>query len=284
MHEMNGLMKVGSLLAETEKDTNMCLLTVLPSSLQMDATDSDAYLEKLKEQRHAILHRFIHYAVDRNVPMYTKMISDASITDGIIHEIENDNNVKLVLMKWPWDRNGSDGYKKSLKRLLEEGKVNLGVLHDRGIKSFHNILVPVGAGLNSRLAVHLANDISRQEGSHVNYVRVIPKATEDEETEEDVVSYLQEIVMTQLGQIPPNSTLQTLYAKSVQDAVIMECETNNYELGIIGSAYDVSDETLFGQVCDDVVQKAHCSVMVVRRFETPTASWLHHQAKRLWGD
>ncbi len=281
-HEMDGLMKVGSLLAEAEKDTNMCLLTVLPSSLQGDATDSDAYLEKLKEQRHDILNRFIHYAVDRNVPMYTKMISDATMTDGILHEIDNDNNVKLVLMKWPGS--GSNGYRKSLKRLVEESKVNLGVLHDRGIKGFQNILVPVGTGINSRLAVHLANDISRQEGSHVNYVRVIPKATEDEETEEDVVSYLQEIVMTQLGQIPPNSTLQTIYAKTVQEAVIKECEDNNYELLIIGSAYDISEETLFGKVCEDVVQNAPCSVMVVRRFETPTASWLHHQAKRLWGD
>lgn len=281
---MDGLMKVGALLAETEKDTNMCLLTVLSSSLQGDATDSDAYLEKLKEQRHAVLHRFIHYAVDRNVPMYTKMISDVTMTDGIIHEVENDNNVKLVLMKWPGNGSGGDGYKKTLKRLIEEGKVSLGVLHDRGIKSFHNILVPVGAGLNSRLAVHLANDISRQEGSHVNYMRVIVRETEDQETEEDVVSYLQEIVMTQLGQIPPNSTLQTLYAHTVQEAVIKECYTNNYELVIIGSAYDVNDETLFGHVCDEVVEKAPCSVMVVRRFETPTASWLHHQVKRFWGD
>ncbi len=122
-----------------------------------------------------------------------------------------------------------------------------------------------------------------QEGSHVNYVYVIPGEM-DEEVEEDKISYIQEIVMTQLGQIPANSTLQILTAKSVPDAVIKECETNDYGLIIIGSAYDITDETLFGAVCDTIVEKVPHSVMVVRRHESATAAWLHHQVKRLQVD
>lgn len=137
--------------------------------------------------------------------------------------------------------------------------------------------------MNSRLAVHLANDISMQEGSHVNYVYVIPTET-DEEGEEDQLAYLQEIVMTQLGHIPANATLEALYARSVQDAVLEECAMNDYGLVIIGSAYEVTDESLFGPVCDTVVEKAPHSVMVVRRSESATASWLHHQARRLLRD
>jgi amino acid transporter/nucleotide-binding universal stress UspA family protein len=280
---MDGLMRVGALLAEAEKDTNMCLLTVLPGSVQADSDDSDQYLEKIRAQRHAILEKFIHYAVDRNVPMYTKMITDVTLVDGVINEIKNDDNVKLVLMKWPGKTRVGIAYRKALKRLAEEAKVNLAVLNDRGIKNFHNILVPVGTGLNSRLAIHLANDISMQEGSHVNYVRVIPAET-DEEGQEDLISFLQEIVMTQLGQIPANSTLQILYDKSVQDAVIKECAANDYELVIIGSAYDITEETLFGSVCDTVVENVPYSVLVVRRHESATAYWLHHQAIRLRRD
>ncbi len=212
-HKMDGLMKVGSLLAEAEKDTNMCLLTVFHGSIQVDAENSNEYLEKIREQRHAILKHFIHYAVDRNVPMYTKMISDITMADGIINEIKNDDNVKLVLMKWPGHARDEDGaYRETLKSLVQEAKVNLAVLSDRGIKNFDNILVPVGGGLNSRLAIHLANDISMQEGSHVNYVRVIPVETDDE-SEEDILSNLQEIVMTQLGEVPANSSLQVRYAR-----------------------------------------------------------------------
>jgi len=280
---MDGLMKVGSLLAEAEKDLNMCLLTVLPGSINVDFEDSDEYLAKIRAQRQAVLETFIHYAVDRNVPMYTKMITDVTMADGVINEIKNDDNVKLVLMIWPGQARGGDAYRKALKRLAEEAKANLAVLNDRGIMNFHNILVPVGGGLNSRLAIHLANDISMQEGSHVHYVYVTPVET-DEEGEEDKIAYLQEIVMTQLGQIPADATLEALYAQSVQDAVLKECDTNDYGLIIIGSAYDVTDESLFGPVCDTVVEKAPYSVMVVRRYESATASWLRHQAKRLQRD
>ncbi len=113
-------MNVGSLLAETEKDLNMCLLTVLPSTINVDTTDANKYLKKIKEQRHDILHRFIHYAVDRNVPMYTKMIADVSMADGVINEIKNDDNVKLVLMKWP-DSTRSRGYLSKSSQTISRG-------------------------------------------------------------------------------------------------------------------------------------------------------------------
>jgi amino acid transporter/nucleotide-binding universal stress UspA family protein len=276
---MEGLMKVGALLAEAEKDLNMCLLTVLPASVNLDSKGSETYIEKIKSQRHTTLEKFIHYAVDRNVPMYTKMITDATMVDGIIHEIRNDNNVKLLMMNWPVKGHAGNAYRKSLKRLAEEAKVNLAILHDRGIKGFQNILVPVGTGLNSRLAIHLANDIAMQEGTHVDYIRVFPPAA-SAEGEEDKLSFLQEIVLTQLGRIPFNSTLRIINADTIQEAVIEECARNDYDLVIIGSAYEVTEDTLFGKVCDEIVEQVPGSVLVVRRHESATASWLHHQVFR----
>ena len=279
----DGLMKVGSLLAEAEKDLNMCLLTVLPSTAQVDQQTSGDFLEKIKAQRHHILDKFIHYAVDRNVPMYTKMVADITMADGVINEIKNDSNVKLVLMKWPGHTSSGETYRKALKRVVDEAKVSIGVLNDKGIKNFHNIMVPVGGGLNSRLAIHLANDIAMQEGSHVDYIRVMSEEI-DEESNEDMISHLQEIVMTELGQIPADATLQISYAKTVPDAVINECHANDYDLVIIGSADNPTDNTLFGPVCDTVVNDSPYSVLVVRRHESNTASWLRHQAKRLQRD
>ena len=133
--------------------------------------------------------------------MYTKMVADVTMADGVINEIKNDANVKLVLMKWPGQASSGEVYRKALKRVVEEAKVSVGVLNDKGIKNFRNIMVPVGGGLNSRLAIHLANDIAMQEGSHVDYIRVMPQEV-DEETNEDMISHLQEIVMTELGEIP----------------------------------------------------------------------------------
>jgi len=280
---VDGLMKVGSLLAEAEKDMNMCLLTVLPSTAQVDQQASGDFVEKIKAQRHHILDKFIHYAVDRNVPMYTKMVADVTMADGVINEIKNDPNVKLVLMKWPGQASSGEVYRNALARLVQDAKVNLGVLSDKGIKKFGNIMVPVGGGLNSRLAIHLANDIAMQEESHVDYIRVMPEEI-DEESNEDMISHLQEIVMTELGQVPSDATLQISYAKSIQEAVINECSSNEYDLVIIGSADNPTDGTLFGPVCETVVKESPLSVLVVRRHESATASWLRHQAKRLQRD
>ena len=280
---VDGLMKVGSLLAEAEKDLNMCLLTVLPSTAQVDQQASGDFVERIKAQRHAILDKFIHYAVDRNVPMYTKMVADVTMADGVINEIKNDPNVKLVLMKWPGQASSGEVYRKALDAPGSGREGNLGVLSDKGIKKFSNIMVPVGGGLNSRLAIHLANDIAMQEDSQVDYIRVMPQEI-DEETNEDMISHLQEIVMTELGEIPANATLQMSFAKTVQDAVINECHANEYDLVIIGSADNPTDGTLFGPVCETVVKDSPYSVLVVRRHESATASWLRHQAKRLQKD
>jgi len=271
------------LLAEAEQDMNMCLLTVLPSALNIDEKNSDDYLDKVKFQRHAILEKFIHYAVNRNVPMYTKMISDVTMANGIMNEIKNDDNVKLLLMKWPDQKKNAESYHNTLLKIIKDSKANLGVLKDRGIKSVHNILVPVGGGLNSRMAIHLANDIAIQEGSYVTYVRVIPRQS-DKETDEDLISHLQEIVMTQLGNIPPNATLRISHDPSVQHAVLEECEVNEYELIIIGSADNPTDGTLFGRVCEDIVTNVPYSVLVVYRHESATSSWLRQQAKHLQRD
>jgi APA family basic amino acid/polyamine antiporter len=282
-NETEGLLMVGSLLAEAEKDLNMCLLNVLPNQSTLEIIETPRQLDILHTHRQDILERFIHYAVERNVPMYTKMISAASMVDGVMEEIRNDDNVKLVLLNWPENPTNADQYRAEMNELINESQVSVAFLRDRGIPSFRDILVPVGGGLNSRMAIHLANDIAMQEGSHVNYLRVVPPEPEAE-SDEDLISYLQEIILTQLGQIPGNATLQIASAPDVSEAILNECRINDYGLVIIGSA-DIGDqECLFGQICNTVVEKCPYSVLVVHRHEGATASWLRHQTKRFLQD
>lgn len=281
--ETDGLMKVSSLLAEAEKDLNMCLLTVLPANAQLDPLKPGAYIEQIREQRHQVLDKFIHYAVDRNVPMYTKMVADDSLAGGVVNEIRNDDNVKMVLFTCPGLEQDKIGAWNTIKRIEAEGKVNVGVLCDRGIKSFKQILVPVGGGLNSRLAIHLSHDIAMQEGSHITFIRVMPGEV-DENSNEDMISHLQEIILTQLGQIPSNSSLRVLYSESVAGAILDECHMNEYDLLIMGAAESSSNHSFFGKVCDEVSEQSPFSVLLVRRHENTATSWLRHQSKRLQRD
>jgi len=285
---MDGVMQIGSLLAEYEKDLILCLLNILPTpSTQPEPADPAADMAALHAQNHAVLDRFSSYAVERNVPMYTKLIAGASAAEGVVTEISNHDNVKLVLMKWPHRARGGGSYLKTLVQVAAEAPANLAVLHDRGVQRIRNILVPVGGGANCRLAIQLANNLAEQERARVLYLRVITSQTGQEnavESQDDYLANLQEVVMTQLGQVPANASLRIQRANSVQEAVLKECEATENELVIIGSEFDINSECLFGQVCEDVVEKAPCSVLVVRHHASATATWLHHQVRKLQRD
>jgi APA family basic amino acid/polyamine antiporter len=277
---LESLMKIGTVLAEAEKDVYMCLLSVLPRNAQVDDQVNGQYIETLNKQRQLILEKFIHYAVERNIPLYSKMISDESMADGIINEIKNDSNVKLLLLKWPKDEGAKLTFITSLEKIIADGNVNFGVLYDREIKGFKNIMVPVGGGYHSRLAIHLANDIATQENGSVDYFRILP-VKEDEEGSQDQIAYLQEIVMTELDQIPNNASLQVIHSDSVADAVIHESQGNEYDLIIMGSSEEEEkDGSIFGKLCDQITEKAGCSVLVIRQHESQAASWLRRQMKR----
>lgn len=277
---LDSVMKIGTVLAEAEKDLNMCLLSVVPKSAQVDREADGKFFENFREQRRAILDKFIHYAVDRNVPMYTKMIADDSLADGIINEIKNDNNVALLLLKWPKESTARRTYMNTIKQVADAHIVNFGILYDRGIKEFKNIMVPVSSGYHSKLAVRLANKIATQEGGTVEYLRIIPRGG-DEEANEDQIAYLQEVVMTELNQIPGNASLEVVESDDVVQAIIEESQADPYDLILIGSSEESQTPgSVFGYKADTVAEKAACSVLVIHHHESPTASWLRRQLKR----
>ncbi len=141
-------------------------------------------------------------------------------------------------------------------------------------------MVPVGGGMHSQMAIHLANDIATRERSHVDYFRVLPASISEEEGE-DEMAFLQEIVMTELGEVPANAAIRMIYSDSISEAVLKEAHANPYDLIIIGSSEENGeDNTLFGAVSDDVAEKAPCSVLVVKRHMSQAASWLRKQVRR----
>jgi nucleotide-binding universal stress UspA family protein len=278
---LDGVMKLGTVLAEAEQDLNMCLLSVIPKNAQVDEEMNGKFIEKIRQRRKFILEKFIHYAVERNVPLYTKMVADESLAKGIINEIKNDNNVKLLLLKWPDDTFARDIYVKAIKEVVDEHIVNIGVLYDRGIKSFENIMVPVSGGYHSRLAVRLANKIATQENGNVEYLRIIPEDA-DEEAVEDQMANLQEIVMTELNQIPNNASIEVVKSNDVAQMLIDESRSGDYDLIIIGSSEEtLTPGSIFGYKVDSVTEKATCSVLVIHHLESPAASWLRRQIKQI---
>ena len=276
---LDSVIKIGTIVAEAEEDLNMCLLSVIPKSAQVDQEADGQFIERLRELRKSILEKFIHYAIERNVPLYTKMIADNSLANGIINEIKNDNNVKLLLLKWPEETFARSIYIETIQEIVDAHIVNFGVLYDRGINAFNNIMVPVSGGYHSRLAVRLAHEIANHEGGIVEYVRIIPKGW-DEQEKEDEIAYLQEVVMTELKEIPFNASLEVVESDDVAQMIVNESFSNTYDLIIIGSSEETKTPgSIFGYKVDLVAQKAACSVLIIHQHEAPAASWLRQQLK-----
>jgi len=280
-HLSNDLISLGTMLAQAEQDINLCLTSVVTDALINQNGNRDEYLQKVDTQRQQVLRKFIHYAVDRNVPMYTKMVVGNSIAASLQSEVEVETSTKLILLPWPEKHSASHLSENSIKEICDNVKANIGVLTDRKLDKIHSVLVPVGGGLHCRLAVQLANKIACLENAHLDFVRVLP-TEKDVEMVEDEMAYLQEVVITELKEQPQNAILRLLFSDQVEHALLDELKANHYDLVIIGSSEDGEPNGyLFGKVADYVAENGGCPVLVVRRYQGAAATWLRHQVKSL---
>jgi APA family basic amino acid/polyamine antiporter len=273
--QLDSVVKIATLLAEAKSDMNMCFLRVIAA----EPTDATRQLERLQSSHQYILEKFIHYAVERNVPMYSKTVVGETLSAGIIEEIKTDNNVRLVLFRWPEDETHVAEFRETVTQIIKSGVVNVGVLYDKGIDKLQNILVPVGGGYHSRLAIQIANDLTMQDKDNVDYLRIVGEDV-DEEVYEDQLAFLQEVVMTELGNIPGNAGLKIVRSSEPADAISAEASERDYDLIIIGSFEGVGeDQPLFGSIVERVRREATSSTLVIRQHESQASSWLRRQVK-----
>ncbi len=270
---LENVVRLGTRIANADNEMNLCLLQVV----DREATKDEQAREKLLRSRQYMLEKFIKYAVERNVPMYSKTVSGSSTADGIIDEMRGDNNVRLLLFKWPVDEEGQREFGENLDAIIRSGLTNVGVLFDRGIDRIENILVPVGGGLHSKLAISLAEKLAQADHGTIDFMRVVDVDLDDE-LYEDQMAFLQEVVMTELGNIPGNANLHIIRGEDPASAIVAEAQDRDYDLIIIGSFEGQAKPGLpFGEVVDKVVRGSNTSVLVLRQHERPAASWLRQQ-------
>ncbi|MEA4958483.1 MAG: amino acid permease [Anaerolineaceae bacterium] len=273
--QLDNVVQLAASVAEAKPDTNLCLLQVI----REQETENEQGRQEISRTRQYLLEKFIHYAVKRNVPLYSKTVNADTQADGIIEEIRNENNVRMVMFKWPENKEEQPEFEAMIQRLSKGGVVNFAVLYDRGISQLEDILVPVGGGYHSKMAVRLAENLASVNDGHVDYLRVVPNEIE-EDAYEDQMAFLQEVVMTELGNIPGDVGMHITRGDDAANAIIDEVHQRDYDLVIIGSYEgDRMDEPIFGNLVDRVRRGSSCSVLVVRQHERPAASWLRRQLK-----
>jgi len=166
-----------------------------------------------------------------------------------------------------------------VNEVLMAARANFAVLLDRGLKQVRRILVPVGGGVHSRLAIRLAYEIAAREGAHIAALHCLCEECEFEELE-DRMAFLREIIEDELGSVPSRFTTRLAQAGDVADGILEETARQPYDLVVVGASEEWSVRTqLFGTVDDQITEQIACSVLLVRRYEPAAISWIKRRIK-----
>ena len=153
------------------------------------------------------------------------------------------------------------------------------VLLDRGLIRVRHILVPVGGGPHSRLAIRLAYEIAVQEGAEITALHTFVEAADTEEVEDEMLS-LREVIDDELDCIPMCVATRVVKAETIPAGILAEAARASYDLIVVGASEEWASRTrLFGSVDDWIADQVLCSVLLVRRYEPAAISWVRRQAK-----
>ena len=274
------LVHMAAILAQAIEGTTVCVFQVSPSTGKPFPLPDHSDRQNPPMPVKMLPDRIIHEVHNRNVPMYTKQCQAPSIASGILDEIEAHPNVKLILAGWPGPLDPHAAMENPVKTLLEKAQTNVLVLLDHHRGKIRNVLVPIGGGPHSRLALRLAYEIAEQENAKITALHNYFNHTDSEEVE-DRTNFLREIIIDELGFIPARFTLRVVRAGTVTQGVMEETERESYDLLVMGASEEWGSKTrLFGSVDDWIIEHIeHCSVLLVRHYEPVAIHWLRRKMK-----
>jgi nucleotide-binding universal stress UspA family protein len=214
----------------------------------------------------------------RNVPLYTKIRVASNVSDGILDEVKS-NNIKLILAGWPGPIDPIHLGENPVKVILQKAHTNIAVLLDRDMREIRHILVPVGGGSHSRLALRLAYEIAANQRAHITALHIFSEHSNVEEIEDNMLQ-LEDIIEDELGAAPSNMTARVVRAESVSAGIRLETNRQSYDLVVLGASEEwISQTRLFGSISDWIADHIHCSTLLVRCYEPVAIAWIKRQIK-----
>jgi amino acid transporter/nucleotide-binding universal stress UspA family protein len=276
------LIKMAATLGRAREEATLAALSVvkIPRATPLELAQDT--LNRQENGRKALLRRVADYAHEQGVPVRTLLRATRGISSGILGVAEARGGVGLILMGWRGQLSTHRVAGSVVKDVVRGAPCDVAVLRDRGVEDIKHVLVPVGGGPHTRLALRLAWDIARAEEGSLTALRLLPEAGEvDMEVEIDVLRQLAEDV---LGEIPEEITLSLKRSDSVVEEILAESAPvegrADYDLIVIGASEEwFLKDLLFGSIPDRVADGAPCSVLMVRKYEPAPVSWLRRMIK-----
>ncbi len=278
---VKSLVHLAAIVAQASEDAYVCVMSVLASGPTLPLSSAQHLAQQLHPQQQSFLSQMATDTIAQNVAMYSKVRAADSVSAGILEEIEDRQNLKLLLIGWPGSLGGKKLIENPVKIVLQKSHTNIAALLDRGLTEVNRILVPVGGGTHSRLAIRLANEIAMADDARITALRVLPENADDEMIE-DQHMLLAELIEEALDEVPTNFDLHIVHGESVQQGILDEANRQPYDLLVIGASEEWTQDThLFGTIDDWIAEHAPCSVVLCRRHESVPLSWLRYRVKMI---
>jgi len=276
------LIKMAAIIGRAREASTLAALSVvkMPGATPLELGQD--ILDRRENGRKVLLKQVADYAHEQGVPVRTLLRAARGVSSGILGVAEARGGVGLILMGWRGQLSTQRVTGSVVKDVVHGAPCDVAVLRDRGLGNCKRVLVPIGGGPHTRLALRLGWDIARAEGGSLTPLRILPAADEvDMETEMDVLRQLVEDV---LGKVPENLTFSLKRDDSIVGGILAESTQGEdgacYDLIAIGASEEwFLRNLLFGSIPDRVADGAPCSVLMVRKYEPPAVSWLRRTIK-----
>ncbi len=263
-----GLVRLGVALNPSALNGNLTALHVVTAPKGMALEEARSYILGMRENYEGPLVQARECAQGLGTNLRTELRVERGVASGILAAAAGLQPTDLVLLGW----NGAIAWRHMCRsinqKILGRAQVNLGVLRDRGLGKLRRILVPIGWGPHARFGLRLAECLAKSTGATVTAFRVLPAGGEvDWECERAAFDSL---VTSEAPALRYDTELRLVREVSAVRAILAETERSSYDLLIIGA----SDEWwlrswLYGAIPDKVVERAPCSVLVVRHWAEP---------------
>ncbi|MFQ6057940.1 MAG: amino acid permease [Anaerolineae bacterium] len=266
-------------LALGHEGTKVVALRVVPVPAGTPLYAAQAYLEQQEDGQRDILRRAAKHGAVAGVRVKMLLQAAHGIASGILAVAEARPDTRLILLGWRGPLTLSRIRTSIDKEVVRRAPCDVAVLRDRGLKEIRRILIPAGGGPHARLGLRLAHDLTIAEDAEVVVLRVVLNAGEvDLEAEQQALEHL---IRGELGEKDGRVKARLVRASSVVAGILAEAQRQDYNLLIIGASEEwFLKNWLFGAIPDIVADRAHCSVLLVRKHEPSGVSWLRRMLRQ----
>jgi amino acid transporter/nucleotide-binding universal stress UspA family protein len=259
--------QIGSVLASANEGEVLALYAVrVPTQLDL----SEGRL-LLKEGR-PYFETVIEQAKACDVPVHTMIRLCRRVADAVRKTAE-ENASNLILLGWP-GYTGTSGrlFGSVIDDIVDNPPTDVAVVRHRAKRQLRAILIPVGGGPNSRLAVKMAVGMAsscEEMPAKITLLHVVPVGARDADRVR-----AEQVLNDALNGTPYNPMERRIVeGTNIVDAVLGQVE--GHDLVVIGATEEpLFKNLLVGTIPEQIARRADVSVIMVKRRSSPLHSFL----------